>query len=150
MKILKLSIILICISIFVFACNPSGSNESNSSTADSTNANGGTENSISENTGNSNAADAETNELAQGAKLYQQNCAKCHKEDGSGGEVVIEGKTLDAHNLISDHMKEESDEEYIEYMVKGIPDEGMPAFKDILSEAEMKEIVRYIRQDLQQ
>ena len=46
-------------------------------------------------------------------------------------------------------MKKESDEEYIEYMVKGIPDEGMPSFKDDLSDEEMKEVVRFIRKEIQ-
>jgi len=46
-------------------------------------------------------------------------------------------------------MKKEPDEEYIEYMVKGIPDEGMPSFRDELTDDEMKAVVKYIREEIQ-
>lgn len=87
--------------------------------------------------------------VAIGESKYKEYCAKCHKDDGTGGEVVIEGKTLKAENLVADKMKKEPDSEYIEYMEKGIPDEGMPSFKDVLSEDEMKAVVKFIREKLQ-
>ena len=46
-------------------------------------------------------------------------------------------------------MKKEPDEEYYEYIEEGIPDEGMPSFKDVLKENEIKEVVKYIRAELQ-
>jgi len=88
-------------------------------------------------------------EMASGKDIYVQNCAKCHKEDGTGGKVEIEGKTLKADNLTTEKMKKESDEEYYEYIEDGIVDEGMPAFKDILKESEIKEVVKYIREEIQ-
>ena len=33
-------------------------------------------------------------EIASGDELYKEHCAKCHKEDGTGGKVDILGKTL--------------------------------------------------------
>ncbi|REJ78410.1 MAG: cytochrome c [Acidobacteria bacterium] len=88
-------------------------------------------------------------ELEIGKAKYTEYCVKCHKEDGTGGETEIEGRTINADDLTSDKMKAEPDEEYIEYMVKGIPDEGMPSFRDELSDEEMKAVVRYIREELQ-
>ncbi len=46
-------------------------------------------------------------------------------------------------------MVKEPDEEYIEYMTKGIPDEGMPSFKDILNKEEMEGVVKFIRKEIQ-
>jgi mono/diheme cytochrome c family protein len=137
MKILKITIVLTVLALFVFACTQDGADETANETA----------------TNNADAATpaptATPDELAAGRKLYQQNCAKCHQEDGTGGKVEIEGKTITPEDLTTEKMIKHSDEEYIEYMVKGIPDEGMPSFKDVLSDAEMKDIVRYIREDLQ-
>ncbi|NNE98913.1 MAG: cytochrome c [Pyrinomonadaceae bacterium] len=99
---------------------------------------------------NANAKESKTPvEIVSGKDIYVTNCAKCHKEDGTGGKVEIEGKTLKADNLTTEKMKKEPDEEYFEYIEDGIPEEGMPAFKDILKESEIKEVVKYIREELQ-
>jgi len=87
--------------------------------------------------------------LARGRDLYVKNCANCHKESGEGGPTVVDGRKMKPDNLTDDRRKKLSDDKYIESMVKGIEDEGMPSFKDKLSEAEMREIVRYIRIELQ-
>lgn len=93
--------------------------------------------------------EAAPDELAVGEGKYKEYCSKCHKEDGTGGKVEIAGRTINAENLTTEKMKGEPDEEYIEYMVKGIPDEGMPSFKGEISDDEMKAVVRYIREKLQ-
>lgn len=88
-------------------------------------------------------------DTAAGRELYVAQCAKCHKESGEGGEVVVDGRKMKADNLTDDRRKKLSDEKMIKVMVDGIPDEGMPSYKDKLSEAEMREIVKYVRVDLQ-
>jgi mono/diheme cytochrome c family protein len=88
-------------------------------------------------------------DLAKGQKLYVDNCSKCHKDDGTGGEVVVEGRKMKADNLTDDKRKKLSDDKILKVMVDGIEDEGMPSFKDKMSEAEMREVVRYIRVELQ-
>lgn len=92
---------------------------------------------------------ATIDELASGKKVYDTNCATCHKENGTGGPVEIEGKKLNPDNLTSDKMKGFTDEKIIGYIMKGVEDEGMPSFKDKLSEGEMRDVVKYIRQALQ-
>ncbi len=92
---------------------------------------------------------APADELADSRELYKVNCAKCHKEDGTGGKVTIDGKELKAENLTADKFKNRPDEKLIEYITNGVPDEGMPAFKDKLKEDEIKQIVGYIRKGLQ-
>lgn len=87
--------------------------------------------------------------LAMGRKLFKQNCAACHKEDGTGGKVTIEGKTINPDDLTSDKIKKFDDDKITGYIYNGVEDEGMPAFKGKLSEAQIREIVRFVRVDLQ-
>lgn len=138
MKSLKLVFVLLAVSVFVFACKVN--DKPKNIAAENTNA--------AQAPADAPAAPA-TDELATGGKLYKQNCAVCHKPDGTGGEVEIEGRTLKVEDLTTEKMKEEPDEEYIEYMVKGIPSEGMPSFKDELSRLEMEQIVKFIRAEFQ-
>jgi mono/diheme cytochrome c family protein len=88
-------------------------------------------------------------QLAAGRKIYTDNCAACHKEDGKGGKIEIEGKSITPDDLTSAKIKAFDDDKIIGYIYKGIEDEGMPAFKDKLSEAEIREVVRYVRAGIQ-
>ena len=92
---------------------------------------------------------ATIDELASGRKVYEINCANCHKADGTGGPVEIEGKKLNPDNLTSDKIKGFSDEKIIGYIMNGVEDEGMPAFKGRLSEGEMRDVVKYVRTEIQ-
>jgi mono/diheme cytochrome c family protein len=88
-------------------------------------------------------------ELAMGRELYKQNCAVCHKEDGTGGKITIEGKSIEPDDLTSEKIKKFSDEKISGYIVNGVVDEGMPAFKDKLTEAQIKEVVAHVRKEIQ-
>ena len=92
---------------------------------------------------------ATVDELASGRKVYEMNCANCHKADGTGGPVEIEGKKINPDNLTSDKIKGFTDEKIIGYIMNGIEDEGMPAFKGRLSEGEMRDVVKYVRTEIQ-
>jgi len=85
-------------------------------------------------------------ELAMGAKVYEANCVACHKSDGSGGNVVIEGKTLDAASFLSEHMIKHDEAKLIKHIMEGDEEDGMPAFKDKLSEGELRAVVAHIRE----
>lgn len=92
---------------------------------------------------------ATIDELASGRKIFSSNCANCHKENGTGGEVIIEGKKLNPENLTSAKIKGFPDEKILRYIMNGVEDEGMPSFKDKLSEGEMRDVVKFIRAELQ-
>ena len=94
-------------------------------------------------------ADTQADLMAQGRKIYMDNCAACHKENGTGGKVTIEGKTINPDDLTSEKIKNFADEKIYRYILNGIEDEGMPAFKDKLSEAEIREVVRFVRIEIQ-
>ena len=92
---------------------------------------------------------AATVEMAAGGKLYSTSCAKCHKEDGSGGKITVDGKSINPDNLTSAKMVGKSDEKLLSSIADGFPDDGMPPFKDKLKPDEMKQIVAFIRSDIQ-
>ncbi len=88
-------------------------------------------------------------EAASGAKLYSTNCAKCHKEDGTGGKITVDGKTINPDNLTGAKLAAKPDAKYVQYITDGFPEDGMPAFKDKLSEQEIKDIIGYVRSEFQ-
>jgi len=88
-------------------------------------------------------------QLTASRELYKTNCAECHKETGKGGEAVVDGKKLNAKDLTGDKMAKRSDAKLYDDIAEGSPDDGMPAFKDKLSEAQINDIVKYIRIELQ-
>jgi mono/diheme cytochrome c family protein len=63
--------------------------------------------------------------------------------------MEIEGKRINPDNLTSSKIKAFTDEKITRYIVNGVPDEGMPAFKDKLNEAQIAEIVEFVRSDIQ-
>ena len=96
-------------------------------------------------TSNSPIPKATIDELSSGRKVYDQNCAACHKPDGTGGTIEIEGAKLNVDDLTSSKIKAFPDEKIIKYILNGVIDEGMPAFKDKLSDAEIKLVVKHVR-----
>ena len=92
---------------------------------------------------------ASIDELASGRKVYKDNCTICHKDNGTGGEVTIEGKKLNPDDLSSEKIKGFSDEKIIGYIMNGVVEDGMPAFKDKLSEGQMRDVVKFIRAEIQ-
>lgn len=88
---------------------------------------------------------ATIDELASGKNVFETNCILCHKSDGTGGRVTIEGKNLNVEDLTTAKIIGFSDEKLIGYIMNGVEDEGMPAFKGKLSEGEMRDVVKHIR-----
>ena len=136
MRLLKFTVVISLFVLFAIAC-----------TADQTGGDPSPDTSASPEA--SATPESTPDELAVGKAKYTEYCVKCHKEDGTGGKVEIEGETINADDLTSEKMIKEPDEEYIEYMVKGIPEEGMPSFRDELTDDEMKAVVKYIREEIQ-
>ncbi len=96
-------------------------------------------------------APATIDDLASARKIYSEKCAKCHKEDGSGGITELESGKIKAPNFKSERMKKGGDDDdWIETIENGAKEDGMPAFKDKLSENEIKDLVKFIRKEFQQ
>lgn len=135
MKYLKI-IILLSFSLFLFSCG-----EGNKIAI--------TENKTVSETPAAKQSVEPVDEFALGRKIYMSNCAACHKEDGTGGKITIEGKTIKPDNLASAKIRNFDDATIYKYIYNGVEDEGMPAFKDKLSEADIREVVRFIRAEIQ-
>lgn len=143
MKFLKFSLILSFIALFIFAC----AENKPTNTATNTNARSNTA-AANTNTAAAVQPTAAVDELAAARKSYNDKCVSCHKEDGTGGKVTIEDKTLNVDNLTTEKMKAMSDEKYFNYIKNGVPGEGMPAFKNQLTDDQIREVVKFIRREL--
>ncbi|MGH9494219.1 MAG: c-type cytochrome [Candidatus Sulfotelmatobacter sp.] len=79
---------------------------------------------------------------ADGAAIYKAKCAMCHGADGKGNTPA--GKNMGAHDFTSADVKKESDADLIAITSKG--KNKMPAYGAKLSEAEIKDVIAYVRQ----
>ncbi len=76
-----------------------------------------------------------------GEQVYKAKCASCHGPDGAGATPV--GKATKARDFCSDDVKKETDEEWTAIIVKG--KNKMPSYDKKLTDAEIKDVVAYIR-----
>jgi mono/diheme cytochrome c family protein len=138
MKTFKIILALSLLTIFILACSQTQNTNTNSNTAAV----------VNNTTANMNATPSATpDELASARKIYSEICVRCHKETGEGGVVEIEGSKLKVPNLKTEGKMKDPDSEFIEQIEGG--GDGMPAFKDKLSEQEIKDLVKLIRKDIQ-
>ena len=77
------------------------------------------------------------------ASLFRQNCAICHGQEANGKE--IDGKLIPSLRY-GDAATKSEEEIYMQIKEGKLP---MPAFKNQLSEEEIRKMVRFIRRDLQ-
>jgi mono/diheme cytochrome c family protein len=137
MKLFKLTLVSLALLFFIAACN------SNTQTARNTNANARAGTSNSPSTTPSPAATPD--ELASAAADYSQFCIKCHKADGTGGAMEMDGgKTMKVPNL-REHGKKDPDEHLARQIREG--GDEMPPFKKKLDDPRINNLVRYIRRE---
>ena len=96
MKFLKLSLILMAVTLFTFACSQTNTTNNSVNTANTAN------NSIAMVNANQQQPVATVDELAAARKYYSEVCIKCHKEGGLGGVSEIDGKKIKAPNFTSE------------------------------------------------
>jgi mono/diheme cytochrome c family protein len=84
-----------------------------------------------------------TNSRSYEASLFRQNCAICHGPEG-------EGKTLDDGRVIPNirdgEYKYKTDEEIYNHIANG--GNGMVPFRDMLTERELRMMVKFVQHDL--
>ena len=90
-----------------------------------------------------------SDEFASAKNIYKENCAGCHKDDGTGGPTESNGRRIRVPDFTSEKVKRLPDETYLGYIRNGDDEEGMPAFKDKLSPEEMIGLVKLIRAEFQ-
>ena len=149
MKFLKFGLIFSAFALFAFACtqNAPTNTTANNATVNNTAAN----KTAVANTTPTAAAPAATpaDELAAARDIFKQNCVGCHKEDGSGGEKVLDtGNKIKVPNYKSPGAMNATDDKLYDYIANGEENE-MPAFKDRLTETQMRNLVKFIRREFQ-
>ena len=77
------------------------------------------------------------------AALYKSKCSVCHSDDGSGSGAT--GKQLGAKDLKSDDVQKQTDAQLNDSISNGVG-KKMPAYKGKLTDAQIKDLVGYIRQ----
>ncbi len=85
--------------------------------------------------------------LKEARAIYADQCAMCHKPDGSGGPATVGKKKVNAASLKTGGAVKESDEGLAKVITNG--EEEMPAFKDDLTPEQIKALVQLIRKDFQ-
>lgn len=81
-----------------------------------------------------------------GEKLFIQNCAFCHGQDGRGKNWI--GSFIEPHPRdISDKafLKQNDAASLAEKISEGVPGSAMPAWKTVLTQSEIKAIVSYLQ-----
>jgi mono/diheme cytochrome c family protein len=77
------------------------------------------------------------------ASLFRQNCAVCHGQEANGKE--IDGKIIPSLRY-GDAEKKTEEEIYLQIKEGKLP---MPAFKNQLTDEEIRKMVKFVRRDLQ-
>lgn len=100
-----------------------------------------------------NARPVTAEQLALGEQLYNANCAACHGDNGEGQpnwKIPDENGVYPAppHNSAG-HTWHHADDLLLEIITEGgttfSPNSGMPAYKEVLTEAEMVAVLAYIK-----
>jgi mono/diheme cytochrome c family protein len=80
--------------------------------------------------------------------LYAKNCQECHGAKGDGGPVKLQdGTKLKVPSLREGHALRHPDSDFVKQITKG--GDGMPAFKDKLTQQQIDDMVRFVRQEFQ-
>ena len=93
------------------------------------------------------ARTAPDDEFAAARANFGQHCVACHGENANGGLVKINSTEFKVPSLRTGHALEHSDEELKNRIANG--EQVMPPFKDKLSDAEIAELVRFVRKEFQ-
>lgn len=141
MKYIKLSLVFAAIFVFAVACTVSTSTTTTSDNKAAANKPAANTNAPATNTA------PPADELASAKKIYSEKCVNCHKADGTGGEVDLEGDKLKVPSYKSDKALKLDDAKMASIIADG--DDEMPAFGKKLSETEIKDLVKMIRKDFQ-
>ena len=139
MELFKLAMIVCATALLGVACNNAASTNQPAPNNTPRTANANT----------TTPAPTPADQLADARKMFSTGgvCARCHGEQGEGGEFELDGKKLKAPSLRAGHALSHSDAQLAKKITSG--GDGMPAFGKRLSQDQINNLVRFIRQDLQ-
>jgi len=83
--------------------------------------------------------------IDRGKMIYQSRCLECHGPEGRGDGEKSPSLSPRPGSLVSAATSAKSDRELLRTIQHGKPRTAMPAWKDILTEEESREVLQYIR-----
>ena len=94
------------------------------------------------------SATATPDAFANARAIYARDCQECHGPEGKGGRVKLDdGSQLRVPSFREGHALRHPNSEFVKQIMNG--GDGMPAYKDKLSQAEVDQMVSYIRNEFQ-
>lgn len=82
----------------------------------------------------------------KGEQIYQQNCAFCHAADGTGRNWIGQFMQPPARDLTQPHITAGLSQQQLALIIReGLPDTSMPAWKEILDEQQIEDLIAYIK-----
>lgn len=88
------------------------------------------------------ASTSQAGGVQEGKKIFEDKCATCHGEDGSGDTVI--GKAVKAADLRSADADKKTDTELYQQIDKG---QGiMPRFGSSLDKEQINDLIAYVRE----
>ncbi len=81
----------------------------------------------------------------RGKAIYQSRCLDCHGIEGRGDGAKAPSLSPRPGSLVSAATSAKSDRDLLRIIQNGKPRTAMPAWKDILTEAEIEEVLLYVR-----
>jgi mono/diheme cytochrome c family protein len=81
----------------------------------------------------------------RGRGIFEQRCAVCHGQEGRGDGAQAPFLSPRPASLISAGTSAKSDQDLLKVIANGKPRTAMSGWKDVLSEEEQREVLRYIR-----
>lgn len=83
--------------------------------------------------------------LDRGKLIYEQRCAVCHGQQGQGDGPEAPFLSPRPGSLVSAGTSVKSDADLLAVIANGKPRTAMPAWKDLLSEEQRRDVLAYIR-----
>ncbi len=83
--------------------------------------------------------------IAEGSRIYAENCAVCHGDTGLGDGVAGASLNPPPANLHKDHVQVLSDGGLFAIIHNGVENTAMPAFGETLDEDDIWHVVNFIR-----
>lgn len=81
----------------------------------------------------------------RGKAIYQTRCLECHGVEGRGDGEKAPFLSPRPGSLVSAAISAKSDRDLLRIIQNGKPRTAMPAWKDILTETEIEEVLLYVR-----
>ena len=132
MKLIALALTFVAIALVVTACTETATN-TNTPTATAPAA--------------APSPTATPDPLAAARVNFQKHCEACHGPEGIGGLVKVEDKQIKVASLKADHAIKHTDDQLAKVITNG--EEAMPAFKDKMTQAEIQDLVKFVRKEFQ-